>query len=235
MHRYFTNEKNREIITLRGNTFHHIKNVIKLNIGDKIECVYEGRLFLTSIYEFHNDFLNVKISEEVHIENKKHKIIAIVGIIREQKFDFLLQKLTEIGVDEIWPCQFIRSVVKINENNENKKLKRWGEIIKSAAEQSKQIKIPHLKKIIRNIKEIETIKADIKIIAWEEEKNFSLKSLTKKINKVAFIVGPEGGIDKTEVDELTKFGYIPISLGDNILRAETAAIYLLSILNYLLS
>jgi len=133
-----------------------------------------------------------------------------------------------------------RCIAKVDEKDIKKKNERWNKIALSAAEQSKRDIIPkvnftkNFKNIFENLKDY-----DIVLVAYEEENNLDIKSVLSKCRealldgcKVAIIVGPEGGIDKNEIKEITENGVQSISLGKRILRTETAPLLLATIILY---
>ena len=144
---------------------------------------------------------------------------------------FVLQKATELGVDEIVPILTIRSMVKID-GKETKKIERWNKICKEASEQSKRLDIP----IISNTKKIEQLNYDgLKIVCSTKEKNNTIKNVLKnnlKCDTIVMVIGPEGGLTEQEEEILNNNGFELVTLGNNILRVETVPIYLLSVLNY---
>ena len=157
--------------------------------------------------------------------------VLCVPILQEQKMSFILQKATELGVDLIIPILTSRSMVKVKDK-ENKKIERWKRICKEASEQSKRVTIP----LVSEVKKITDLDLDgLKIVCSTKEKDNTLKKILKnnlKCDKIIMVVGPEGGLTLDEENQLIDLGFIPTSLGDNILRVETAPLYLLSVLNY---
>ena len=125
-------------------------------------------------------------------------------------------------------------------NDEEKKIERWNKIAEAAAKQSKRDYIPKIEKSTNIEKLIDRLKEyDISILAYENEDKKTIKDLLKskeieerKINKIALIIGPEGGLDKEEVEKLKENNCYIVSLGKRILRTETASIAALSMLIY---
>ena len=151
----------------------------------------------------------------------------------------IIQKATEIGVSDITPLKMERCVVKLDEKTELKKIERWQKIAEVAAKQSKRDKIPvvHSCVSLKNIYE-KLKKYDIVIVAYEEEKDISIKQVLKQIDpknnpNIAIIIGPEGGIAKEEINFLKTLSNAKIvTLGKRILRTETAPLVLASIIMY---
>ncbi|WP_169728212.1 RsmE family RNA methyltransferase [Mesoplasma chauliocola] len=213
---------------------HHIKNVVKLKNNEIIECVYQQEVYKTKIKDLTFDnMVIVEIVGKTQTKLSNIKKVLIAGVLREQKWDYLLQKSTELGVDEIIPVIFKRNVVKIDDKKIDQKLQRWQTICDTAAKQSKRTTIPIVNNLIVNLKELEKHLSDLNLVAWEEERQICLKSyLSKNFNSISFVIGCEGGIDPSEINVLHDLGFKNVSLGSNILRAETAPCYILSSLIY---
>lgn len=234
MFRYFVEIKKDNQFIINNKDVHHIKNVVKLKNEEVIECVYQQEVYQTKIIDLtlENQVIVEIISKFEAITNNIKKVL-IAGVLREQKWDYLLQKSTELGVDEIIPVVFKRNVVKIDVKKIDQKLQRWQAICDTAAKQAKRTTIPVVKQLISNLKDLNNNLCDLNLVAWEEEKNIKLKTyLTQNFNSISFIIGCEGGIDESEIKILHEIGFKNVSLGSNILRAETAPSYILSSLIY---
>ena len=153
--------------------------------------------------------------------------------------ELIIQRGTELGVSEFVPVSFKRSIVKISPKDEKKKIDRWNKISEVAAKQSKRDIIPK----VRNVESIKNVCNEIKnydivLLAYELEENNYIKNELLKIKntkenyKIAVIIGPEGGIEKEEVEVLENAGAKVISLGKRILRTETVALQVSSIIMY---
>ncbi|ATI73947.1 RsmE family RNA methyltransferase [Mesoplasma florum] len=234
MFRYFVEIKIDNNFIINNNDVHHIKNVVKLKKDEIIECVYEKEVYQTKIIDLTlDDTVLVEIINKIETTISNIKKVLIAGVLREQKWDYLLQKSTELGVDEIIPVIFKRNVVKIDEKKIDQKLQRWQAICETAAKQAKRTTIPVVNNLITNLKDLKNNLCDLNLVAWEEEKNIELKTyLTQNFNSISFIIGCEGGIDVSEIKILHEIGFQNVSLGTNILRAETAPTYVLSSLIY---
>ena len=215
----------------------HITRVMRQREGENFELVAHDQLYLmeiTSIKPF-RAIVKSKIKENNELKND---VVLIAAPLKGDKFDFMIQKATELGVEEIVLLNTVRTVAKISNLSKDFKLDRYRRIIKEAAEQSKRTRLPVLRHCI-NLNELKMIKADIKLIAYEEEAGYSdsfnkeLKKIKAK-DRIAIIIGPEGGFEPGVVETAKQNGYVPISLGKRILRAETASLYALSVIgNYL--
>ncbi len=227
MQRYFSKEKKDNFLYLSNEDFYHIFTVMRMSINDLIEVVYDEQLYIGKI----SSHDRVEIVELIDEKEVKTKISLIIPILKEQKMDFILQKATELGVSEIIPYNAVRSVIKIN-GKEKKKSERWQKICKEASEQSKRLTVPTVCDIL-SLKDIVSLDGE-KYICSTLEKERLLKNVfpLNDNGSIFFIFGPEGGFDSKEENFLIENGFLPISLGDNILRAETVPLYLMSIINF---
>ena len=227
MQRYFSKLKKDNILILSKDDLYHIKTVMRMK-EDYIEVVYQNKLHICKLDKDYNAVIEKIIEEK---KEKKHKYVLCVPLLQEQKMSFILQKATELGVDEIVPILTSRSMVKID-GKENKKIERWNRICKEASEQSKRLDIP----VISNVKKIEQLNYDgLKIVCSTKEKNNTIKNVLKnnlKCDTIVMVIGPEGGLTEQEEEILNNMEFKLVTLGDNILRVETVPIYLLSVLNY---
>ena len=190
--------------------FHHIYNVLRAKIGEILEVVdIESKtLYITEIIDGNG---NLKVKDIVKKEEKHTNITIYQAAIKGERFEYFLEKTTELGVDEIFVIPLKRNVVKFKENEKDKKEERFKKILESSSKQSRRLDIPKLK-ILNNNKEM------------IREKGY---------NNIGIIIGAEGGIDDTEIEEFKKIKNTKIvTLGNRILRAETAGPTILSILNY---
>lgn len=233
MQRYFI--KNKDML-LEESDIRHIKKVMRMNINDKIEVVYNNKLHICEITSL--EPFNIKVIEKLD-EDKKTKIelTVAVALVKEQKMDLILQKLTELGVSKIIPVSMERSIVKLDKERFNKKKVRWESICKEASEQSKRTNIPIIEDI-KSIKDLTKEDADLKLVASTKEKekllNYYLQSI-EDCAKIIMVIGSEGGISDKEEDILVSNGYNRVSFGNLIFRVETATIYVASIINYISS
>lgn len=243
MYKFFVNENQIENkqISINENDVNHIKNVLRLNIGEKIEVsiLDKGESFICRIKGFEGNCVSCEIEEKIEdkVETNIHLNI-IQGLPKSDKMELIIQKCTELGVKEITPIALNRSIVKLEGKDEAKKIERWQKISEVAAKQSKRDIVPKVNKVIKLSNLMELVKEyDIIIVAYEEEKQNSIKqelqNLNKKENlKIAIVVGPEGGFEKEEVDYLKELGAKIVTLGKRILRTETAPIVMTSVIMY---
>lgn len=232
MQRYFAKEYNDKLV-LNDSDVHHIKNVMRMKIGDSIEVVYNNKLYICKLDSI--EPMDLCIDKIIEDENKLNLDITIaVALVKEQKMDLILQKLTELGVNTIIPVSMERSIVKLDDSKFNKKKTRWEAICKEASEQSKRTSIPVITDVM-TIKELVKVEADYKLVCSTKEKSKMLNYYLQNVYnyaKIILVVGPEGGISDREESILNDNGFASVSFGNLIFRVETAAIYAASILNF---
>jgi 16S rRNA (uracil1498-N3)-methyltransferase len=153
-----------------------------------------------------------------------------VSITQRAKFEWILQKGTELGISMFIPVITSRSLVRETRNDKNK-IVRWESILREAAEQCGRGKIPKLSPVMTLTQALSDGKKRnaLLLIPWEKETKGDLKDYLSTLNRsqpamVALLIGPEGGFTDSEAGQAFKSGWIPISLGVRILRMETAAL-----------
>ncbi|MBX9938005.1 MAG: RNA methyltransferase [Candidatus Obscuribacterales bacterium] len=176
-------------------------------------------------------------------ETRKIKIMVLLPVIKPARFEWALEKLTEVGVDIVQPTICNRSVLQDFQKTEtDSKFLRWHSIIREAAEQCERSRLPELRPIKRLAQAIneesDTNRRDQLLLLHLSERsdapdmvtalsalcNYQSSAQSAKSTTLVVALGPEGGLDASEVALLQKSGFSPVSLGQNILRAETAAI-----------
>ncbi|HAL63217.1 MAG TPA: 16S rRNA (uracil(1498)-N(3))-methyltransferase [Clostridiales bacterium] len=237
MSRFFIPRENisENKIVIKGEDVIHISRVLRLKAGDFLTCC-DGKGF-----DYLAEISNISKSEIVCNITKKEKsdteppvkITLIQGIPKASKMDYIIQKNTELGICKIYPCSLNRSISK---TEKDKKTARWQRIAKEAAQQSGRGVIPEIYDAIDLKDAVGILKgADISFVAYECEENNTLKDVLLSCENpktVAFLIGPEGGFDKSEIEFLENNGISVISLGKRILRTETAGEAVLAMIMY---
>ena len=201
----------------------HVKNVFRKNIGDKLRAVDGKNEYFCKIEEIDEKHIKLKIIEKKEDKFSLNiKIDAGISILKGDKMDLTIQKLTELGINKIIPILANRCVVKLD-----KKKDRWDNISKEALKQCQGVN-PTIIDDIKKMNELEFEKYDLIIVPYESEKNIYIKEILKnkdkEIKNILYIIGPEGGFENEEIELLKKREAKIISLGNRILSAETAAI-----------
>lgn len=231
MQRYFAKDKNNENFILYDSDIHHIKNVMRGKVGDQIEVVYNNQINICNITNL--EPLELKTTIILDDNNELNIDVTIaVALVSEQKFDLILQKLTELGVTRIIPLKTERSIVKLDDKKIEKKIARWQLICKEASEQSKRNKVSIVDNIL-TLDELSKIAKNTKLIcSLSDDTKHIDKYLTPNLKEILFAIGPEGGFSQEEEAKLLNGGFKRTSLGKQVFRVETAAIYVASIINY---
>jgi 16S rRNA (uracil1498-N3)-methyltransferase len=232
MQRYFSKIKQDNKLELSTDDIYHIIKVMRMKTNDKVEVVYESRVYICEVNV--NEIPLVSIKKELNNYNDSSiRVTLIVPLLKEAKMDLILQKATELGVYEIIPVIMKRSIVKLDDSKEDKKIERWTKICKEASEQSKRVDIPIVTPI-KKLTELNEIDG-LKLVCSTVEKEKSIKkflTVNQNYDKINIVVGPEGGISEDEEELLVNQGFTRVSLGNRIMRVETVPIFILSALNY---
>ena len=237
MYNFFITNQNldSDIVKIDGADFNHIKNVLRMKVGDTFLVSLDNKSSLCEIASFENDFLLAKILEKDCYDTALPiEIYLFQGLPKSDKLELIIQKAVELGVKEIIPVQMERSIAKIESNKIKSKTERFNAIAESAAKQCKMPFIPTVKEPMPFNSAIEYAKTlDILLVPYENkdgiESTISALQKIKKGNKVGIFIGPEGGFSQKEVSLAEENGCL-ISLGKRILRTETASITAMSML-----
>jgi 16S rRNA (uracil1498-N3)-methyltransferase len=232
-------------VTISGPQAHQIAHVLRMRSGDSVIVLdnsgweIETRLISVERHTVRGEVQHRRLSAS----EPRTKISLYQGVLRSKRFEFALQKGTELGVVEFVPLIAERCVISDLEAVE-KKHDRWESIIQEAAEQSRRGRKPALRPAVMFAKACEMAKTSsgLSLIPWEEEGQVSLrKLLTRSPSKstknwppmtINLFVGPEGGFTADEVDLARRYGLVPVTLGARILRAETAGLVAASAILY---
>lgn len=224
-----------ENIKIEGEDVLHIKKVLRMRDGDEIEiCDSSGYDYKARIDKTDGKDILCKIISKTKSETEPPvKVTLFQGIPKAAKMDYIIQKTTELGVCGVVPCELSRCVSK---PEGNKKILRWQKISEEAAKQSGRGIIPEIYEQTTLKQAIEMMKEyDLAFVPYECEENISIKSVLSKkenVKTVGFMIGPEGGFDKFEIELLKSNGITPVSLGKRILRTETAGEAVLAMIMY---
>jgi len=223
--------------------FHHLVHVLRYQKGDGVTLVDEARKkYGGRITSVSSCSLVLDLLWEKKQETTQPNLHLGIALIKGNRIDWVIEKATELGIARISPLYTKRVVVKPRADRSDHQQKRWREIAKEAAQQSERWEIPVIDLPVSLDLFLEQTQAyDLKLICWEAEAASS--SMPRMLGNIdglalkngAILIGPEGGWTLEEVDRAREYGYCSISLGDRPLRADTAAISALSILQNKLS
>ena len=226
-------------ITIMGEDVNHIKNVLRLTIGDTITvCDGAGKEYECEIAEISKEQVYANIVDiNQNAAELPCNITLFQGMPKSDKMEVILQKAVELGAAGVIPVATRNAVVKLDAKKAEAKIRRWQAIAESAAKQSKRSYIPQVGPVM-SLKEafsyIEEQKFDLRMIPYELEKGMDgTKTVLEALapgQQVAVFIGPEGGFDEEEIQLALKMGVKPVSLGKRILRTETAGPAILALL-----
>ncbi|MCI0443113.1 16S rRNA (uracil(1498)-N(3))-methyltransferase [bacterium] len=224
-----------DTLTLDRDVKKRLVRVMRMRPGDRLEVATPQQRWESELQEITPDGVILKkISDLPSRDQNRIRLILGQAIPKGDRFEWLIQKVTELGVSEIHPLVTQRTIVR--PENSAKKVQRWNEIATAAAEQSESdqpcsILPPEPLKIF-----LQRPFEGIKLILHEREGAVSLKDILKKNNyynnSIIFIVGPEGGWTKEETATIEQAGFQKVHLGSRILRSETAGLVLAAIIQY---
>ena len=232
MYNFFVNDDCRQgdryVIT--GADHNHIKNVLRMKVGDTILISANGKSDLCEIEIINNDEIVAPIIEEDYQNTELPlQIHLFQGLPKSDKMELIIQKAVELGVYSITPIEMKRCIVKLDDKKKKSKQTRWQAISESAAKQSKRNTIPEINETVSYKAALNAAKElDLLLVPYENEDGIlstkeALAEL-KEAKSVGIIIGPEGGFDDAEIEAAKDAGGRIISLGKRILRTETAAI-----------
>lgn len=231
MFNFFVEDNSREgnCYYIEGHDFNHIKNVLRMHVGDTILVSENGMSHLCEIRSLEGDTCVAEITEE-NFQNTDLpvEIHLFQALTKGDKMEFIIQKTVELGVDKIYPVEMKRCVVKLDDKKKKSKITRWQSISESAAKQSKRCKIPEIGDVLSFKQAMEKAKEmDLFLVPFESKRGMpDTKEALAEIKsgmKIGIIIGPEGGFEDKEVEDAVAVGGKTVSLGSRILRTETAA------------
>lgn len=242
MHRFFVEEPamGANSITITGGDVNHIKNVLRMSVGDKI-CVINGqnnKEYYCEITALGSNTVDTRICEIRESDQElANEIVLFQGLPKSDKMELIIQKAVELGVHTIVPVSTDRTVVKLDAKKEANKRKRWMSISESAAKQSGRLRIPEVTQVVSFKEALEMAgKMDVRLIPYElaegMEKTREVMSGIQPGQSVAVFIGPEGGFESSEIEKAREIGVQSITLGKRILRTETAGLVTLAMLVY---
>ncbi len=218
-------------IVISGAEHVHLSSALRIKVGEKVDvCVGDGVIYHCEICQVDKKQTLAKVLDQT-IESSECKIYVFVALISADRMDWEIQKLTELGAYAIIPFESEYCTVK-DKGNKADRLKR---IALSACKQSGRAILPIIENTLTFDQMLSRLSDfDQKIVAYENDDHGAKDVLSKldKTKPIAIIFGSEGGFAENEIQKLVDINTQVISLGKNILRAETASIALLSALNY---
>ena len=235
MERFFGRVEGEKVYISPDNA-HHLVRVLRAKKGDKVEIADTGELYLCEIKSL--EPLELTVLESLYKPKPlPFTVVLAFALLKGGHDELVLQKGTELGVNEFAPYISSRTIVRLDQKDKEKRQVRFEKIVQSSCEQCKRIDIPKVDGIL-SFDKMTDMQFDHAFFAYEglSHESFNLAAEAAKVKqgeRVLLIVGPEGGFDEKEVALATKKGLTPVSLGQRILRAETASIYMASVFSFL--
>jgi len=242
MQRYFVKngQINGNVVTMKEEDAHHIKHVMRMKTGNRVFiCNEDGDCFLSTLVRVEGANIVFNVEQRVNANPELPVEVTIAhGLVRREKMEEVIQKITELGAICYIPLKMERSIVKITESIDEKKQIRLQKIVKEAAEQSHRIK----QMVVENPISLNALismkdRFDLCIFAYEQaskNEGMSLRQVLSRFKgkKILVVIGPEGGISDQEAKKIQDSGFYPVSLGPRILRTETAPQYVMAAIGY---
>jgi len=230
--RFFVEAIQRGHARITDQDAHHLTRVLRVEPGQKFEISDNRNVYLAEVETARRDLVSFAILNEIAAPEPVVHTALFAALIKFERFEWLLEKATELGVDRVTPIQTDRSEKGL-EHAAEKRLGRWNRIAREASEQSRRTRLPDIESPIRLEDALQA--ADRYRFALEEAEAPPILSVLpdarQPSDRVALLVGPEGGWTDRERAAIAAAGWKPVSLGQNILRAETAALAALAIVN----
>lgn len=233
MHRFFISPQairdNR--VVMRGTVVHQIRDVLRMEPGDEIVLLdNSGSAYRAELVTVDRDAVRGRVVDKWRLETEPAAHITLYqGLMKGQKFDWVLQKGTELGITAFVPLLSARCIIGAAEDVSATRLERWQKIIVEAAEQAGRAVLPSLSTAIlfRSACESAVQRGELALIPWEGEHTTGLREALARAPKARefhLFIGPEGGFADEEIELAKSLGIVSVSLGPRILRAETAGL-----------
>ena len=228
-----------EIIELPKDVTHHVLHVFRHNIEKPITVTgSDNRCGTYQITEEVDGKAQAKLIEYVEGNLASYRTILVQSLLKGEKLEWVLQKATELNVDTIYLVPTANCVAKYDEKKLQSKVNRWEKIMLEAAQQCGRNHLPTLVVGETLLQALDIESEALKLVAYENEAGQTIKDVLKPLHSdksvtdVLICIGPEGGYQEKEINAIIKYGGKSVSLGNTILRAETAAIGSLSMIQY---
>ncbi len=226
------NSKIEDKINIQKEENMHLFSVLRLRVGDRIDvCLNDDNIYHCELVEVSKKQSVAKIINIEKTPPKNASIVLFMALIKAERMDWAMQKCTELGVDKIIPFESAFCTVKDKGN----KIDRLNRIAVSASKQSGRVNLPQISRTLNFDEMLQELHNYSQIILAYEKDNTNAKNVLSQLDKnknIAIIIGSEGGFSESEVEKIKSTGALLISLGENILRAETACVALLSAISY---
>jgi 16S rRNA (uracil1498-N3)-methyltransferase len=229
--RFFVHEVHNHHAELTGDDARHLSQVLRVEVGQKYELSDNRDVYLAEVETARKERVVFRTLEKLPASEPVTRIALYVALIKFERFEWILEKATELGVDSITPVETIRSERGL-EKAAVKRLARWRRIVLESSQQSRRLRLPEVAEPVE-FREALKAEAQRRMFFDEERTGSPILSAAGQHSSYALMLGPEGGWTDAEREQASGAGWIPVSLGPQILRAETAAIAALAVINSL--
>ena len=228
-----------EKIQLPNDVTHHVLHVFRHNMEKPITVTgSDNRCGIYQITEEVDGIAQAKLIEYVATDVSSYRTILVQALLKGEKLEWILQKATELNVDTIYLVSTANCVAKYDDKKLQSKVSRWEKIMLEAAQQCGRNQLPTLV-VGEKLSQVLEIEDDaLKLVAYENEEGYTIKTALESIHSnqnitdILICIGPEGGYQEKEINAIIESGGKSVSLGNTILRAETAAIGSLAMIQY---
>ena len=239
MKRIFLEDVSGDFVTISGNDANHLARSLRARRGDKITAVDgAGNCAVLELIDFDKEKIKARRISELQKIIAEKKIILADCLPKQNRFDNIIEKATELGVEKIEPLISERTIARPGGQRTQSKLERWRRIAKEAAEQCARDTIPEIENICELddwLKKITPLAEDTFLLfCWEGEQDTTVREVlsVNKDKNIIVLIGPEGGFSEREVFAIKAAGGVSVTLGKRILKTDTSAISVLAMINY---
>ena len=231
--------ENKKTCELATDNLKYLKRVLRLKNGDRIN-IFDGfgHEFEAVIKNFADEKVLVELGKTIPAADKKIRIMLAQAMPKARKMDSIVKNAAELGADVIIPFEAKRSVSQITEEKSSLKVTRWQKIASEAARCTHSSYVTKVADVA-SFADMISMPSDeaLKLIFWEEESQKTIKdvltdAMITELKDFFIVVGPEGGFSREEIAKAKETGFISVSLGRQILKVETAAAAIISIIQY---
>jgi 16S rRNA (uracil1498-N3)-methyltransferase len=230
--RFFVDRIEGERASLHGEDAHHLSRVLRAEPGQRYEITDGASLCLAEIEVAEPRQVVFRVVEPLDPGPRLPSIIIMAALIKFDRFEWMIEKVTELGVKAVLPVEAARSETGLFQGAA-KRVERWRKIARESSQQSRRVRVPEVRNAIR-LSEALRQPFGLKITLEENPGAPALITVAQvwdRANDLALCVGPEGGWTDSERAAMNHYGWLPASLGATVLRAETAAIAAAAVLN----
>jgi 16S rRNA (uracil1498-N3)-methyltransferase len=217
-----------------GEQAHHLSRVLRVEPGQKFEISDNRTVYLAVVESARKDLVSFAIVEQIEAGAPVVRTAILASLIKFEHFEWMIEKATELGVERVIPVEAERSEKGLAAAAQ-KRMARWSRIARESSEQSRRTRLPTIERVVSLTNALRD-QADYRYVLEEAEAPPIVSIVPAALraeDRVGVLVGPEGGWTDRERAEIARAGWAAVSLGPQILRAETAAIAGLSIINAL--